>query len=177
MTSHFRRPHTITSAFRRAEARARSAPAASAPVDWTTTHAADCRCGACGPEVPLPGGFEKRGIVHALRPGKPSPLPQVGDHVWVRSGEYRGCRFTLLRDEGGMGDVCARSSPPFEIRTRRISLYRRITTTPWDVLAAFRVYLQRRIEHDHRVGDVQNAARWRNLLARLPEVPAEEDRS
>jgi hypothetical protein len=57
-----------------------------------------------------------------------SAIPRVGDHVWVEAGEYQGCILDLLSvEETGTGPVfvCKRSSPPYEIRTRLISLYRR----------------------------------------------------
>jgi len=43
--------------------------------------------------------------------------------------------------------------------------------TPWEILAAYWMFLVERIEHDQQVHDAENVIRWRNLLARLPEVP------
>lgn len=43
--------------------------------------------------------------------------------------------------------------------------------TPWDILHAYRAYLQRRIDHDQAMQDTNNVVRWRNLLAVLPHPP------
>lgn len=107
-------------------------PGHSAPLTPRAhTHALDCACGRCSADVPMEEvwGFEKRRYTRGLRPGETPPEVREGDHVWVEEGRYQGAILTLLRIEETPGlktwYVCRLSTPPYEVRTRRVSLYRR----------------------------------------------------
>lgn len=102
-------------------------PRSARPPRLCWHHALDCACAPCCALLSQAATEPERASTpRYLREVKIEVPVQEGDHVWVESGEYQGALLTLLRRDALGWYVCARSSPPFEIRIRRVSLYRRL---------------------------------------------------
>lgn len=95
-------------------------------------HALDCACGLCELDPRPSTDLDKRHYTRLLKVGENPPTVREGDHVWIEWGEYRGCILDLVKIEydptgGGYTTyVCGRTTFPYEIRTKHVSLYRRV---------------------------------------------------